>query len=258
MKVAIVTGATSGIGWEAARQIDERFAGLDEIWLIGRKEEKLLTLSKQLKHSVRTFCMDLLSKQDRGEFTDFLKKARPSIRMLFQSAGVGLHGRFADRNLEDSLEMIQINCEALTYMTAICLPYMKANSHIIHMASSAGFVPFPGYAVYGASKSYVISFSRALRTELRKRKIHVLAVCPGPVNTPFFDISERYTKGISSFKRSHMNSPAAVVRRALSDAALHKSVSVDHPVIALFRLVSKTMPHDLVANVASVVGDKLG
>lgn len=258
MKVAIITGATSGIGWEAAKQIDERFASLDEIWLIGRKEGKLLELSKQLKHSVRTFAMDLCLDKDREEFSNFLKKAKPSIRMLFQSAGVGLHGWFAQRKTEDSLEMIRINCEALTYMCSICIPYMKANSHIINMSSSAGFVPFPGYAVYGASKSYVLSFSRALRNELKVRKIHVLAVCPGPVNTPFFDTSERYTDGISTFKRNYMNKPAVVVRRALNDAALHKSVSVDNAAIAAFRLIGKTFPHDLVASLASVVGDKLG
>ena len=258
MKVAIITGATSGIGWEAAKQIDERFASLDEIWLIGRKEEKLLELSKYLKHSVRTFAMDLCLEKDRVEFHLFLQKARPSIRILFQSAGVGLHGRFAQCKTKDSLEMIRINCEALTFLSSVCIPYMKPNSHIIHMASSAGFVPFPGYAVYGATKSYVISFSRALRKELKGRKIHVLAVCPGPVNTPFFDTSERYTKGISAFKRNHMNKPSVVVRRALNDAALHKSVSVDHVAIAGFRLLGKTLPHDLVASVASVVGDKLG
>ena len=195
MKVAIITGATSGIGWEAAKQIDERFACLDEIWLIGRKEEKLLELSRQLKHSVRTFAMDLCLDKDREELKAFLEQSKPSVRMLFQSAGVGLHGRFAERKTEDALEMIRINCEALTYLCSVCLPYMKKNSHIIHMASSAGFVPFPGYAVYGATKSYVLSFSRALRNELRERNIHVLAVCPGPVNTPFFDVSERYTKG---------------------------------------------------------------
>ena len=126
MKVAIITGATSGIGWEAAKQIDERFASLDEIWLIGRKEGKLLELSKQLKHSVRTFAMDLCLDKDREEFSNFLKKAKPNIRMLFQSAGVGLHGWFAQRKTEDSLEMIRINCEALTYMCSICIPYMKA------------------------------------------------------------------------------------------------------------------------------------
>lgn len=258
MKVAIVTGATSGIGYEAAKQIDVRFQSLDEIWLIGRREEKLLALSKQLRHSCRIFAMDLLSPKDREEFHSFLKKARPSIRMLFQSAGVGLHGRFDERNTQDILEMVQINCDALTFMDSVCLPYMKKGSHIIHLASSAAFVPFPGYSVYGASKSYVLSLSRALRHELRGRGIHVLAVCPGPVNTPFFDISERYSKGITAFKRNCMNQPSVVVRKALNDAALHRSVSVDNPAIGAFRVISSCVPHDLLSGIVSVVGDKLG
>lgn len=244
MKIAIVTGATSGIGMEAAIQIDSRFESLDEIWLIGRNEKKLELLSKQLKHSVRSFAMDLCLDSDREEFVLFLKKVKPCIKMLFQSAGVGLHGNFAQRKTKDLLEMIKINCEALTFMASVCIPYMKRNSYMINMASSAGFVPFPGFAVYGATKSYVLQLSRALRYELRKSGIHVVAVCPGPVNTPFFEISERYNKGISAFKKAHMNTPQKVVKRALDAAAFKRSVVVDTPLIGTFRIFSNIIPHD--------------
>ena len=119
---------------------------------------------------------------------------------------------------------------------------MRRNSHIINIASSAGFMPFPGYSVYGASKAYVLNFSRAIRAELKPRKIYVLAVCPGPVNTPFFDVSERYGAGISPFKKAMMNTPEVVVKRALGDAALHKAVSVDGPHIGIFRIIVKILP----------------
>lgn len=242
MKVAIITGATSGIGREAAIQIDRRFGSLDEIWIIGRREAKLGELEKHLKHSVRMFAMDVTDEKDMQEFENVLYKLNPNVKMLFQSAGQGLHGKFEEMTAQDQAYMVRLNCEALTNFVSICLPFMKRNSHIINVASSAGFIPFPGYSVYSASKAYVLQLSRALRAELKHRGIHVLAVCPGPVNTEFFDISERYGTGISPFKKSMMNTPEVVVRRALGDAALHKPVSVDGPHIGAFRVLVKVLP----------------
>ena len=112
MKVAIITGATSGIGYEAAIQIDRRFTSLDEIWIIGRREEKLLELRKKLRHSVRTFAMDVTDEADMNAFEDVLYKLNPNIRMVFQSAGMGLHGKFAEMTAKDQTAMIRLNCEA--------------------------------------------------------------------------------------------------------------------------------------------------
>ena len=242
MKVAVITGATSGIGQEAAIQIDRRFKSLDEIWIIGRREEKLAELQKKLHHSVRMFSMDITNEEDVEEFEDVLYQLNPNIRMIFQSAGMGLHGKFAELTAKDQTAMIRLNCEALTQFTSMCLPFMKRGSHIIHVASSAGMMPFPGYSVYGASKAYVLNFSRALRAELKSRGIYVMAVCPGPVDTPFFDVSERYSTGISPFKRAMMNTSEHVVKKALGDAALHRAVSVDTPIIAVFRGLVKVLP----------------
>lgn len=254
MRIAVITGATSGIGYEAALEADSRFKSLDEIWVIGRNTTKLEELSEHITHSVRTFSMDLTSEEDLKNFENILAGTKPEIKLLFQSAGCGLHGKFERMKRKDETDIIRLNCEALTAMTSICLPYMHAKSHIILVSSAAAFCPFPGYSVYSASKSYVLNFARSLRAELRKRKIVVTAVCPGPVNTPFFSISERYTNGVSIQKRKLMASPRKVARKALFDAYLHRMVSVNSPLVGLFRIIAKLMPHGILVNLVKLLG----
>ena len=239
MRIALVTGASSGIGWEAVLEIDRRFPSLDEIWMVGRNEEKLRVLSKHIRHANRIILMDITDNEDMDAFEEVLKEIKPNIRMLYQSAGEGLHGRFDEMKRDDETEMIRLNCEALTAMTSMCLPYMRAGSHIINMASSAAFAPIPSFGVYCASKAYVLSFSKSLRMELKKRKIHVTAVCPGPVDTPFFDRSERYTKGLPMFKKFIMNNPKRVAVKAICDAGFHLNTSFDTPLILIASFLGK-------------------
>jgi hypothetical protein len=239
MKIALITGASSGIGWEAALEIDRRFRSLDEIWIVGRNEEKLRILSKHLHHANRIIIMDVTNPEDMDAFEGVIKDIKPNIRMLFQSAGEGLQGRFDELPRKEVTNMVRLNCEALTHITSICLPYMKAGSKIINLASSAGYHPMANFGVYCASKAYVLSFSKSLRKELKKRRIGVTAVCPGPVDTPFFTKSERYSGKTIPFKQYIMNKPRNVAIKAICDAGINCKVSVDTPLIALFCVFSK-------------------
>ena len=119
---------------------------------------------------------------------------------------------------------------------------MKKNSRIIQLASSAAFMPQPDFAVYAATKSYVYSLSRALSEELRQRKIYVTAVCPGPVDTPFFDIAEKDGKTLA-IKKLTMASPEKVVEQAISDSFHKKRTSVYNPYIKMFYVLAKIIPH---------------
>lgn len=234
MKVAIITGASSGIGYEAALEIDRRFKSLDEIWILARSEDKLRKLSYKMNHAVRIFTIDLLKEEELKEFKKKIIEIQPNVKMLFLGAGEGLHGKFSTMKREDETEMIKLNCVALTDMVSICLPFMKRRSHIISVASSAGFIPCPGFGVYAASKAYVKNFSLALRSELRSRKIYVTTVCPGPVDTPFFDRSERVVHKIGKLKKFIMNKPERVARKAICDAGFNRKYSFDTPFIAAF------------------------
>ena len=146
--------------------------------------------------------------------------------------------------------MIDLNCHALTEMTYFCIPYMKKNSRIIQLASSAAFLPQPDFAVYAASKSYVYSFSRALARELAPRKIYVTAVCPGPVDTPFFDIAEK-SGSMLGIKKLTIAKADKVVRQAIADSYKKKENSVYSRVIRSFELLAKVVPHSVILKMIS-------
>ena len=142
--------------------------------------------------------------------------------------------------------MIDTNCRSLTHMTLLCIPYMSKGSRIVNMASAAAFCPQPSFAVYAATKSYVLSFSRALRFELSKKGIVVTSVCPGPVKTEFFEISGT---NVNILKKASMARADKVVRKALLDVRKMKEVSVYGTAINGARILTKLFPHRLIINI---------
>ena len=168
MKIAVVTGASSGIGREFARQISARYGKLDEIWLIARRKELLESLQEEIKLNARIIAMDLTSEEDMKQFRDYLEELNPDIKILVNCAGYGKVGRFEEIDLKEQTGMIDLNCKALTEMTGICLKYISSHSRIINVASAAAFCPQPRFNVYAATKAYVLSFSRALNCELKE------------------------------------------------------------------------------------------
>lgn len=244
-RIAIVTGASSGMGREFVLKISELYKNLDEIWMIARREERLKKLSTDKNVKLIPIIMDLQNKDDYSKLTDRLKDEKPDIRMLVNSAGFGVHGYFEEQEISDAVGMVELNCHALTKITHICLPFMHTNSRIINMASAAAFFPQKRFSVYAASKSYVLSFSRALNVELKDRKVYVTAVCPGPVDTEFFkkdncDINKTF------YKRIVMAKPENVVRLALMDSAGKKEMSIYGGLMKAFYIATKLIPHRII------------
>lgn len=240
--IVIITGASSGIGMEFALQIDSHLRKTDEIWLIARNRQKLKALAARLRNNSRVLVMDITVPAQIDRLRDMLREERCHIRMLVNSAGYGMIGDVAELKLQEQTGMVRLNCEALTAVTRCCLPYMSRGARILQMASSASFVAQPGFAVYAATKAYVDSFSLALREELKGREIYVTSVCPGPVDTPFFDIAERHG-GALSVKKLTLVTPERVVRQALRDACLGRARSVCGLPIQAFEVLCKLLPH---------------
>lgn len=246
MNIVIITGASSGIGQEFALQLDKEYSDrIDEFWLIARRRERLEDVSLLMEHKTRIIALDLTKAQELSQFREVLSIASPNIRMLVNCAGFGLMGAFKDLDIEQQCGMLEVNCKALTKMTHYCIPYMKKNSRIIQMASSAGFMPQEHFAVYAATKAYVLSLSKALKEELRRHKIYVTAVCPGPVDTEFFDIAEQYGTTLAVKKLTMVNSDR-VVREAIEASRQKKSMAVCSLLIKMFMVLSKLLPHSFI------------
>jgi short-subunit dehydrogenase len=194
-KIGIITGASSGMGAEFARQFAKMMI-CDELWIIARRNDRLLELKTQIEHddkvSIIPIALDLTGSQGAKAFSTYLKENFPSdaeLKLLINNAGFGTYGPFEETPVEREMQMIDLNCTSLTGICGYALPYMKKNSIIINTASLAAFMPLGNFAVYAATKAYVLSFSIALAAELKPRGISVTALCPGSVSTEFANIA---------------------------------------------------------------------
>ena len=222
MKIAIITGASSGMGREFVYALD-RDEEFDELWVIARRKERLEKLREKTRAAVRVLAMDLLDLQSFAEIEALLREARPEIAVLVNAAGFGVFGPFAERDLKTQLDIIDLNDRALTAMCHLALPYLAEGSRIYNMGSMSSWQPVPYINVYGASKAYVLSFSRALGVELKPRGVRVMAVCPGWITTEFFDHAVT-DDTICYYNRYY--GPEAVVEKALRDMKRGKDASV--------------------------------
>lgn len=226
MNIAIITGASSGMGREFAVQLDQRLGKTDEIWLLARRREPLEELAASLRTKTRVIAIDLTVESSLKQFEEVLSIQNPKITVLVNCAGIGSHKLFARQSREEIEAMVQLNIVALTRMTMICLPYMRKGSKLLQFSSGAAFVPQQAFAVYAASKAYVYSLSRALGRELRGKGITVTAVCPGPVNTPFLTHAYENAIRISLLKKLTMAETSCVVKKAIDDCKSGRSVSL--------------------------------
>lgn len=224
-RIAVITGASSGIGRETALQASKYFT-FDEMWLIARREERLLSLKSEIEKtesfSLRVIAMDITKEESVDRYREMLSAEENEIMLLVNNAGMGTYGKFIDTPQQLSMNMLNLNCNALVYFTSLSIPYMRENSCILNVSSLAAFMPLGNFALYAASKALVLHFSLALRAELESRGINVTALCPGSVKSEFSLVASRgATREVAGGEDT-----AKVVRHALKCAAGKKAVAM--------------------------------
>lgn len=240
--VALVTGATSGLGLEFAHQIDA-LGEVDEIWLLARNEAKLQEVAKQLKTPAIAVPCDISNTADIGAVTSELGKDGLNVKYLVNSAGFGRFGAWDDVETADEESMIDLNCKGLVTMTKECLPYMSRGSHIIQIASAAAFVPLPDMNVYAATKAFVLRYTRALRWELHFTGITATALCPTWVKTGFESNARKSKDGQAVKSMLFAQDPSTVVSRALMANKLHFAVCCASIPSLFLRICGKVVPN---------------
>ena len=186
MNIAIVTGASSGMGREFVLQLSE-YVKVDEIWVVARRLDALESLKEEVSIPVRPIALDLCEAESFDTIAKLLETENPSIKLLVNAAGFGKFGAYHKVSLTDESRMIDLNCKALVLMTRLCIPYMEKDSHILELDSLSAFHPVPYITTYGATKAFVLSYSRAMNQELKSKGIRIMAMNPGWVKTEFFN-----------------------------------------------------------------------
>lgn len=251
MITAIITGASSGLGKEYALALKEKYPEIESFWLIARRREKLEELADLLgKEKCFVLAIDLKSKEGLEEFRQALSDSQPEVRFLVNNAGFGKLECFENIPAEDCADQVTLNCTALTFITRATLPYIIEKGEIINIASIASFVPNVRMAVYSSTKAYVLSLSRALRAELKPKKINILAVCPGPMDTEFLPVAN-IEKGTSKmFDTLPRANPAKVAKTSLKYSKNGKAVYTPKMLFKFYRILAKVLPVALVMKFA--------
>ena len=248
MNIAIVTGASSGMGREFVLQLPE-YVAVDEIWVIARREAALESLKSECSVSVRPIALDLCESESFTAIEKLLETEKPNIKLLVNAAGFGKFGAYHKVSIEDDCKMIDLNCKALVVMTRLCIPYMASGSHILQLDSLSAFQPVPYITTYGASKAFVLSYSRSMNRELKSKGIRVMAMNPGWVKTEFFNHAFQTNDGNEVQYFDRLYEAKDCVATGLKDLYKSKKDYSIHgfPVRMQVRAV-KLLPHSMVMN----------
>ena len=246
-KIAIVTGASTGLGREFVKIIKEK-KEIDEIWAIARHRDKLDKLRRQMGPKVIPISLDLSQTALIEEFGHRLAQSGVEIRYLVNNAGYAKFCSYGDLSIADSLNMIDLNIGGVVAMGLTCIPYMPVGSHIINIASQAAFQPLPYQNLYSSTKAFVRNYTRALHVELKDRGISATAVCPGWLKTDLYD---RADIGAAKAPRSFfgMTAPDKIARKAVADADKGKDLSVYGLYVNFCHIGAKLLPQRVVMKI---------
>lgn len=185
MSLAIITGASSGIGAEFARQLAA--FGIDDFWFVARRRERMVALGEELGVKYRVIEADLASAEGVRSVVTALGEERPRVKIFISAAGFGDFGGFDEITPECVEKMIDLNVKATVSLTHAVIPYMEKGGRIITLGSGSAFTPLPYFNVYAAGKAFILHYTKALNYELKKYGVRATCFCPGWVGTEFID-----------------------------------------------------------------------
>ena len=247
MKIAIVTGASSGLGQEYVRIIAEQYNDIEEIWVIARRIDRLNALKEKYGESkIFPISLDLTKDESYKALSDMLESERPEVKILVNNAGYGTLGDFDSMDTASQTGMIDLNNKALTAVTSVSLPFMNKGSFILNVCSIASFAPNPRMTVYCSTKAYVLSFSKSLRFELKKKGINVLALCPGPMDTEFLSVAGIEKGSSKTFDTLPRVNPVLAAEKSLYYASKGRGVYTPRAFFKFYRFLAKVLPHGIV------------
>ena len=250
MKIAVITGASAGLGREFVRQLEGNFPEVQQVWLISRGREKLEEAAKLLtKAAARVVPLDLCREESFGELAALLSAEQPEVSLLVNNAGCGYLGNVGETDAALQTRMVDLNVRALTAVTHLVLPYMGRGSRIVNVSSIASFCPNPRMTVYSSTKAYVSSFNRGLSVEVKDKGITVTAVCPGPMATEFLDIGG-IAGNSKTFDTLPYCDPVKVVKGTYAAALKGRTVHTPKGFYKFYRVLAKILPQRLMINFA--------
>ena len=262
---ALITGASSGLGVEFARQLAPHAHSLV---LVARRLERLDALKHELEslHSnlrVHVYGADLGREDQRVAFVNWLPSQNVKVDFLINNAGLGDRGAFESSEWNKVRSILDVNISALTHLIHLLLPSMMLSGRaaILNVSSVAGFIPLPNTAVYSASKAYVTSLSEALAIELRPRGITVTALCPGPISTEFHSVATRPEDGAKASHAEKMPAfvvtPEEAVRTALVAVSRGRARVVPGPLLCVAVALAMLVPFFIIREILRALRNKL-
>ena len=241
MSVAIITGASSGMGADFAREYAKK---VDEIWLIARRREKMTELGETLGVKYKVICADLATRQGVEAVRETLESEQPKVKYLVNAAGFGDFGAF-DEIPESKVEMmIDLNVKALVLVTHMTIPYMVRGGRIIQLGSGSCFTPLPYFNIYSSGKVFVLHYTKSLNYEIKKYGLRATCFCPGWVHTEFLGkatAADGITRPRDSAMKPMLNSER-VVKGCVRAAEKGRTMYVTNWYTKLQHLLFKMLP----------------
>ena len=246
MRIALITGASSGMGIEFVKLLDRE--GLDELWLVARRKDRLDSIAAECKTPVRVVALDLLKEGACRELFDMAKAAGAEVSWLINSAGFGEFGEVAVQEISTQMRMIDLNVKVTVEMCNFFVPIIEKGEHILNLGSASVFNPLPYFNIYASTKSFILHYSRGLYYELKPRGIKVSVFCPGWVRTEFFDHT-RDNEVRSPKKYKPMTEAPDVVSYAMKKAKRGKCFIVHGWFTKMQHLLSKILPRSVLIRI---------